>query len=101
MNNARRSLAVAIAALVGLGACTSNPSAKAVAEDVVESLPDLTDAQRTCMLAALDDYTPDQIQEIGEENEGVDFSDTDAVDTQGTPALQTFVADLNRCMGEA
>ena len=47
--------AVAIVALLALGACTSTPSAKAVAEDYVESIDGLTDEERQCMLEKLDE----------------------------------------------
>ncbi|MET0143841.1 MAG: hypothetical protein ABW328_03520 [Ilumatobacteraceae bacterium] len=99
---ARRSplvaVAVGVVALLGLGACTSQPSAKAVAEDVVQTLDGLTEAERTCMLDKLDTYSSDEIEQIGEANEDVDFQDTDAVETQGDAALQKFVDDLSACM---
>ena len=100
--SARRmsALAVGVVAVVGLGACTNNPSAKAVAKDVVESIG-LAPAEETCMLAAIDEYSDAELQEIGEANETVDFSQPDAVQSQGTPALQKFYEDLNDCMNAA
>ena len=92
-------LAIGLVAVVGLGACTSNPSAKAVAKDVVESIG-LAPDEETCMLAAIDEYSDDELQEIGEANETVDFSQPDAIESQGTPALQKFYEDLNNCMNE-
>ena len=103
MRNARRSpltaIAVAVVAVVGLGACTSQPSEKAVVKDVIEGLDGLTETERTCMLDHVENYSEDELKAIGEANESVDFSQPDAVDTQGTEALQKFVTDLNGCMG--
>ena len=53
------------------------------------------------MLDQVDGYSEDELKAIGEANEAVDFSQPDAVDTQGTEAFQKFVADLNGCMGES
>ncbi len=102
MKPARRSslvaLTVGVVAVLGLGACTSQPSAKAVAEDVVQSLDGLTEAQRTCMLGKLETYSSDEIERIGEANEDVNFQDENAVATQGDAGLQKFVDDLSTCM---
>ena len=85
-------LAAAAMAVVG---CTSNPSAKAVATDIVEKLDGLTEPQRACMLQKLeDDYTTDELQAIGEANEGI------PADADGDADLQRFTADLNTCMTE-
>jgi hypothetical protein len=93
-----RPAVVAIAAVLGFGACTSQPSAKAVAQDYVESIEGLTDAERQCMLDKLDnDYTSDQLEAIGDANLNVDFDQANAV-ASGTPELQQFVDDLNSCM---
>ena len=102
MRNARRSpltaIAVAVVAVIGLGACTSQPSAKAVVKDVIQGIDGLSETERTCMLDHVDEYSEDELKVIGEANESVDFSAPDAVDTQGTEAFQKFVADLNGCM---
>ena len=102
MRNVRRSpltaFAVAVVAVIGLGACTSQPSAKAVVKDVIEGLDGLTEAQRTCMLDVVDTYSEDELKAIGEENETVDFNDPNAVEEQGSPAFQKYVDDLNGCM---
>ena len=93
-----RPAAVLVAAVFALGACTSTPSAKAVAQDFVESIDGLTDAQRECMLEKLDnDYTSDELETIGEANVTVDFDSPDAVEN-ATPEFQAFVADLQECM---
>ena len=101
MKSARTSrsvaVAVAVAALLGLGACSSNPSAKAVAEDYIESIKGLTEEQRQCMLAKLDKYSNETLTSIGDANVNVDFNQPDAVET-ATPAFQAFVENLNECM---
>ncbi len=91
--------AAGIVAAVGLGACTSQPSAKAVVKDVIESLDGLSEPERTCMLEAVEGYSEDDLKAIGEDNEAVDFSREGAVESQGTPGLQKFVADLQSCTG--
>jgi len=101
VRNVRRSpltaCAVASVAVIGLGACTSQPSEKAVVKDVIEGLAGLSETERTCMLDKVDTYSEDELKAIGEENEAIDFNDPDAVD-QGTEAFQNYVADLNSCM---
>ena len=86
--------ALAVVAVVGAGGCTSNPSAKAVATDIVESLDVLSEAQRTCMLEKLEGYGTDELQAIGEAN--LDNAPTD----EGDADLQRFQNDLNTCMSE-
>ena len=86
-------LAVAVVASIGLLACTSNPSPKAVAKDVVESLPDLTDAERACMLGVIDGMSSDELEALGEANEDEVITNADS----GTPELQAFMADLSDC----
>jgi hypothetical protein len=88
--------AVVIAALFGLGACTSTPSAKAVAQDFVESIEGLTTAERQCMLGKLDTYSDDQLEAIGDENVDVDFDQPDAVQN-ASEDFQAFVDDLAEC----
>jgi hypothetical protein len=90
-----RPVAVVAAVLVGLTACTSTPSAKAVAEDFIESI-DLDPDQESCMLERLDGYTNDQLEAIGEANVSVDFDDAGAVE-DATPEFQAFVDDLQEC----
>jgi hypothetical protein len=93
---ARPAAVVGAAVLLGLTACTSTPSAKAVAQDYVESI-DLEPEQETCMLERLDNYTNDQLEAIGEANVSVDFDQPGAVE-DATPEFQQFVADLRECM---
>ncbi len=82
-----------MAGIALLGACTSQPSAKAVAKDVVESLPDLTTAQRTCMIGKIDVYSSEELQAIGEAN--IDVNITGPND--GTEQMQKFMRDLASC----
>ena len=89
---------VALVAVVGLGACTSQPNEKAVVTDVVEGLDGLTDTERTCMLEKVDTYTEDELKQLGEANEAADFSGATAADPAGDAALQKFTTDLNECM---
>jgi len=88
-----RTLAVAVVAIAGLGACTSNPSGREVAEDMIDALPNLTDVERTCLrdqLKGLDDATLKAVAAAGETgNFGPEFS----LDSTG-PEFQTFVNDL-------
>jgi hypothetical protein len=91
--------------VVVLAACASQPSAKTVAKDVVDGLavtevsgvPLISTGQRDCMLKRLERYSTGALEELGEQNEGVDWSDPD--DVRGaTPAMRAFIADLKACM---
>jgi hypothetical protein len=97
---ARRSrLATAVLGLglvAGVTACTSKPSAKAVATDIVESMDDLAPAERQCLLDKLDGYSSDELEALGNANLDVDFDQPDAVE-HGTEDFQKFVADLETC----
>ena len=89
----RRSTAVAafaVATVAALGGCTSQPKAKAVAQDLVENLAGLTAAQRTCMLERLDAYSTDEIQadRRGERRHRVDVARKRGVaEVRGRPQL--------------
>ena len=85
--------ALAVAGTGLLGACTSNPSAKTVALDIVESLPDLTEDQRACMIRVIDSYSKDELQEIGEANVEVAING----EGDGTPEMQEFIDRLSEC----
>jgi hypothetical protein len=92
-----RPAALALAIVLGLGACTGRPSAKAVAQDYIESIDGLTEEQRQCMLDKLDNYDNETLTSIGDANLHVNFDRPDAVETS-TTAFQNFVADLQECM---
>jgi hypothetical protein len=89
-------VAVALAAVLGLGACRSQPNAKAVARDYIESIDGLTEAERQCMLDKLDEYTSDEIEAIGDANLDLDFDSPNAV-ANGTPEYRDFVDKLQSC----
>jgi len=84
--------ALAVGAVGLLGACTSQPSAKAVAKDVVESIG-LPEEQQACMLEVIDNMSEAELEELGEDN--VDQAIQGVED--GTPELQAFMAELARC----
>jgi hypothetical protein len=84
--------ALAVAAIVVAGGCTSQPSAKAVAIDIVESKAGLTEAERSCMLEKLENYDSDVLQAIGDANLNNEPTD------EGDADLQRFQDDLNTCM---
>jgi hypothetical protein len=97
VNRLRRTTlaAVAVASIGLLGACTSQPSAKAVAKDVVQSLG-LPQRDQDCMLDVIDTMSSDELEALGKAN--VEQTITDA--ESGTPEMQAFIADLADCRGE-
>ena len=88
-------IAGAVAAVAALGACSSPPSAKAVALDMVKSL-DLPAEQEECLVAKLETYSADDLDQLGEANVSIDFGAEDPV-AQGDAEYQRFVADLESC----
>jgi hypothetical protein len=99
----RRVAVAAIAALAAtglLGACTSNPSTKAVAKDIVQSITvpggdPLPQAQQDCMMDVLDEMSSDQLDNLGEENEGA----TVGPESGGDEEMRAFVDRLQECQG--
>jgi hypothetical protein len=88
-------LLTAVAALVavgGLAACTSQPSAKAVAKDVVQSL-NLPEDQVNCMLGIIDKMSSDEIDKLGADNINATITSSGG----GTPAMQAFIDKLQTC----
>src|SRR5918993_4601253 len=85
--------AVAVASIGLLGACTSQPSPKAVVKDVIESLPDLSDAERTCMLEVVDAMSGDELEQIGDDNLDVAISSSNT----GDEAMTAFIDRLSDC----
>ena len=88
--------AVAVASIGLLGACTSQPSPKAVVKDVIESLPDLSDAERTCMLEVVDAMSSDELEQIGDDNLDVAISSSNT----GDEAMTAFIDRLSDCRTE-
>jgi hypothetical protein len=86
-------LAVAAVSLLGLTACSSDPSAQRVAEDLVNTVAADEPEVRDCMLEVIDGYTNDELQAIGE-----DANDGDAAEQAAArEALDKFEADLAAC----
>ena len=91
--NARplRSVLVAVAAIGGLAACNSTPSAKRVALDVIETLP-VSESVKECMrMKVEEDYSEDEIEAFAE------GADKDPPDPESQEALDKFEADLASC----
>jgi hypothetical protein len=85
---------IAVAAL-GLFGCTSNPSTKAVAKDMAQSIrtPDgnlLPKAQQDCLLRVIDEKTDDELKKLGADNEGATFTS----DGGGNAAMQAFIDQM-------
>ena len=87
--------AVAVASIGLLGACTSQPSPKAVAKDVVQSLG-LPQSQQDCMLGAIDEMSSDELKALGNANDAETITDAES----GTPEMQAFIASLADCRTE-
>lgn len=93
MTHRRLSLvALAVGVLGVLGACSSQPSAKTVAKDVVESIG-LPDDQRDCMLEVIDGMSERVLEDLGKDNVGQAIEGVD----DGTAELQAFMAALADC----
>jgi hypothetical protein len=93
-----RSLAaVALVALAGLSACTSDPSAKRVAQDLVNTITMEPggggEKVRDCMLDVIDGYTTDELEAIGNDA----LSENAETKAEADKALAKFEADLAAC----
>lgn len=87
----RAAIAVASAALV-VSACTSEPSAKRVAEDLVNTLA-TNDEEKECMLEIVDSYSEDELNQLGG-----DVNDGDEAEKAAAQvALDQFEARLTSC----
>ena len=99
MNVARLAVAaVAVAATGLLGACTSQPSVKAVAKDVVQSITvpggeRLPQAQQDCMLEIIDGMSDDELKKLGADNLNATITSSGG----GDAAMQAFIKELQRC----
>jgi len=75
-----------------LSACSSDPSAKRVAEDLIDTLA-TTEAEKQCMLDILDGYSTQQLEDLGNAvNEG-----DQAEQTAAQRQLDEFQARLSSC----
>ena len=98
MKRSRLAVAGIAVAALGLLGCTSNPSAKAVAKDMVQSIrtPDgnlLPQAQQDCMLDVIDKMSEDQIKKLGADNKTATFT----AEGGGDGAMQAFIKELQAC----
>lgn len=78
--------ALILVAGLGVAACNSDPSARRVAEDIINTLAD-PGAVRDCMLDKLDEYSDDELDEIT----------ASANDPGPGTAIDRFEADLAEC----
>ncbi|MFK8026207.1 MAG: hypothetical protein AB8G26_19790 [Ilumatobacter sp.] len=81
--------AAAAVALLALTACTSDPGAKRVAEDIVEGefeQGSISESERDCMLEVLDPYSQDELEQIA--------ADLDNADASTSSEAEADLADL-------
>jgi hypothetical protein len=91
----RRISVLAVLALVGLSACTSVPSTRTVAEEIIQTLEGVSQDVKDCMAERLENnYTDDDLETIGEANPGFNSANPDVPQT---PELEAFIADLAEC----
>lgn len=92
----RRIGAVAVIAILTLGACTSDPGARRVAQDIIkaETEDDPSSDRRDCMLKVLeDDFTDEDLENITSQL-GSTNTETQA---EGQAALDEYDAALSAC----
>ncbi len=94
MNSSRRplanTLAIGVIAVLGVSACTSDPSPERVAQDLVRTqTQDFPDIQE-CMLGVIDDY---DLNDLGDKA----TSDNADVSDPAKAELDQFEADLVAC----
>jgi hypothetical protein len=85
-----RTTAIAIVALLGVSACTSDPSPQRVAEDLIKTETQDQPELQECMLGVLEDY---DVNELGEQA----ISDNAAQAKAAQEQLDQFEADLAAC----
>jgi hypothetical protein len=83
-------LAIGLVAVLGVSACTSDPSAQRVAEDLVKTLTQDHPEIEECMLGVVEDY---DLNDLGEQatNENPEISGPALAE------LDRFEADLADC----
>ena len=89
----RAILALAVASMAVLGACTSQPSARTLVIDTIESIDGLSDAERTCMREVVEAMSKAEVEELSKQNVGAAISGPDSGDAD----MQAFIADLADC----
>ena len=88
-----RAAALLMVATLGVSACRSEPSAKRVADDLINTLAK-TDEERDCMLTKVDAIGKDKLEKIG-----TDAADGDAASKAAANAeLDKLEADLKSCL---
>jgi hypothetical protein len=80
-------------ATLGVTACSSKPSAKRVAEDLINTLAE-TDEERVCMLEKVDAYSKDELDQIGDDAENGD----EAAKAAANAELDKLQAELESCL---
>ena len=83
-------LVIAAVAVLGMSACTSDPSAKRVAQDLVRTQTQNFPEIRDCMLGVIDDY---DLNGLGDDA----LSETPDVSKPALDELKKFEADLVTC----
>jgi hypothetical protein len=83
---------VVLVAVGALSACNSTPSARRVALDAIETLDNLTEAERECMRRRVENYSKDQVEAFAE------GADENPPDPDSLAALEQFEADLESCV---
>ena len=96
---ARRFSALAALAVLGLGACTSEPGPRTVAREIVETL-DVDDDVKACMTERIDTYSDGTLDAIGDQPENADFSSANPDDEGITAELREFIDDLQSCVDD-
>jgi hypothetical protein len=86
-------VAIAIVAVLGVSACTSDPKAKRVAEDIVKTETQDEPEVQACMLEVIDGYTTSELEDLGNDANDGDAAEQAAADE----ALAKFEADLAAC----
>lgn len=87
-----RTLAVAAVVVLGVSACTSDPTPKRVAEDLIRTLAETPEIEE-CMLEVLDGYSSDQLEDMGKNATDGDLDEQAAANA----ALAEYEADLEAC----
>ena len=88
-----RAAAVVLFAGLAVTACSSQPSAQRVAEDLINTLAE-NDEERDCMLAKVDEYSKDELEQIGDDAENGDVAAKAAADAE----LDKLQAELESCL---
>ena len=94
VGRSRRGVAAAVVGLLALGACTSDPGPKRVAQDIIkaESIAN-PDLDEECLLERLDDYSNDELVAISDGLAKENSADQAVAEEE----LAKFKADLETC----